>query len=91
MTIREVHIHRAEGAGPVNQPEPVLIRIDCDMPPHSVGDGYRQRVADLFAADAKALVDAIFDTCPGGTIDALIAELLTRRSSQLRTRLPQED
>jgi hypothetical protein len=89
--IREVHIHRADGhavSGPV---EPVLIRIEREQPPVPYSDpNFAARASATFQDDGSALAEAIWDTCPGGTIDALIAALLFKRASMFRVKFPQE-
>lgn len=37
----------------------------------------------LFKRQGKKLSDALFDSLPGGTIDALLVELLQRKASML--------
>lgn len=89
MTVREVHIYRADGP----EVEPALIRIEHEAPdlPHNIPSGeYAQRAGVRFASEGAALAEAIWSSCPGGTVDALIAALLARRASLLRVTFPQE-
>ncbi|GAA0550071.1 hypothetical protein GCM10010172_35180 [Paractinoplanes ferrugineus] len=86
MTIREVHIHRADTTrDPI---EPVVIRIEQEIPLPPWGAA--EQSAALLTADGNALADAIWESCPGGTIDALLASLFARKASQFRVRFPQE-
>lgn len=86
---REVHIYRADG----EDPQPTLIRIEQQAPQldYSLPSGeYARQAGARFASEGSALAEAIWSSCPGGTIDALIAALLTRRSTLLRVTFPQE-
>lgn len=87
--IREVHIHRADTT--VEPVEPVVIRIERDMPqvPYSDPD-FAAKAAALFQTDGDALAEAIWESCPGGTVDALLSNLFARKASQFRVRFPQE-
>lgn len=38
----------------------------------------------LYDVDAKELVDALFNTLPGGTLDAILVHMLDRKRSLLR-------
>ncbi len=38
----------------------------------------------LYAEQANALADALFNSLPGGTVDALLAEMLRRKASLFR-------
>ena len=83
--MKTVHIFRAQ---PVIQAEPVEpVTIEIHEPIPDV-DGIRsvRAAQERFAAQGVALADAIWETCPGGTIDALIAEMLKRRASLFRVR-----
>lgn len=87
--IREVHIHRADTT--IEPIEPVLIRIERGLPLPSYGEpGYGEKSASVLTADGQALADAIWESCPGGTVDALLSNLFARKASQLRVRFPQE-
>lgn len=85
MTAREVHTYRADG-----DVEPVLIRIEVPAPSEPYSDDYAQTQAARFASEGAALAEAIWSSCPGGTVDALIAALLARRGSLFRVAFPQE-
>jgi hypothetical protein len=90
--IREVHIHRADDIGGGDVVEPVVIRIErVQQSPRYGSPEYITQVGAMFRADGKALADAIWDACPGGTVSELIAELLERRACHFRVRFPQED
>lgn len=53
-------------------------------PPQFRGEGWEQNAREFYQAEGKALANAIFDSLPGGTIDQLILEMLTRRASMFR-------
>lgn len=42
--------------------------------------------AAIFKQDAVSLCDVLFDTLPGGTLDQLLVEMLTRKASQFVVR-----
>jgi hypothetical protein len=88
---REVHIHRAELNASVDPAEPVVIHIDQTQPDMQYGEpGFAGPAAELFQTDGNALADAIWESCPGGTVDALLSALFARKASQFRVRFPQE-
>lgn len=86
--MREVHIYRADG----EETDPVLIRIEYRLPVLLEGDPgeYATRSAARFASEGAALAEAIWSSCPGGTVDALLAALLARRGTLLRVTFPKE-
>lgn len=92
--MREVHIYRADGRWTEGDgPEPVAIHIVQEAPrlDHGLPSGEYARLAGArFASEGAALAEAIWSSCPGGTVDALIAALLVRRASLLRVTFPQE-
>ncbi|GAA0495064.1 hypothetical protein Ade02nite_19260 [Paractinoplanes deccanensis] len=91
MTTREVRVHRADGVTRDDAVQSVVIRIDQEQQtPEYSSPEYVTATAAMFKADGKALADALFDACPGGTISELIAELLERRACHFRVRFPQE-
>ena len=75
---KTVDIWRAQPVGE-HHAIPVTIRIHAEMP-----DLEANLSRATFADDANVLADAIYTACTGGTVDALLAELLTRRASLLR-------
>ena len=92
--MRELHIHKADGVWREDPPESVVIRIETEAPSidHGLpGREYTRIAGERFAAQGAALADAIWSTCPGGTVDALLVELLTRKSSLLRVTHSQEN
>lgn len=80
--MRQVNIRKREPTR--DEPvEGVAIIIDGKLPP----PGERMGTAGAaFADDGRALASALLETLPGGTVDALIAELLIRRASLFRVR-----
>jgi hypothetical protein len=89
----EVHIYKADGVWREDPPESVVIRIENEAPQldHGLPSGEYARIAgERFAAEGEALAEAIWSACPGGTVDALLAALLTRKSSLLRVTHSQE-
>ncbi len=80
--MREVHIYRADGL----DVEPVLISIKRPLPLGGTLADHSIRAV----VQADALAEAIWSSCPGSTVDALLAALLTRKASLLRVTHPQE-
>lgn len=81
----EVHIYRADG----EDNEPVTIRIERPLPNiPDVGTDYARKASARFASEGAALAEAIWSSCPGGTVDALISALLARRASLFRVAFP---
>lgn len=80
-----VHVHHADPIDDL-KPTPQGILIDTALP--KWGDDYAERAQVLFAADAKALADALQAQLPGGTLNALLAELFTRQACLLRVPMP---
>lgn len=78
---RTVAVYRAQGIRQWTV-QPVTIEIHIEMP-----DVEAHLSRATFASDAKAMAGALIATLPGGTVDALVAELLTRRASLLRVPL----
>lgn len=80
-----VHVHHADPIGDL-KPTPQGILIDTALP--KFGDDYAERSQALFADDAKALADALQAQLPGGTLNALLAEMLSRQACLLRVPMP---
>jgi hypothetical protein len=86
--MREVQIYRADGGDEVQR---VVIRIEHEAPRIGYDDrNYAAKAGARFASEGAALAEAIWASCPGGTVDALIAALLARRASLFRVAFPQE-
>lgn len=82
--LREVDVFRAQGVVSQDAVSEVVIRIQHPMP-----DVPSERSRAFFASEAAAIADAIWSSCPGGTVDALIVALMSRRASILRVPLTQ--
>ena len=54
------------------------------IPAGSIGDEGSQKV--WFSDQAKSIADALYASLPGGTLDALLVELLDRKRSLLRVK-----
>lgn len=77
--MRTITAHRAQ---PISgdQTEPCTIVITEVFPESlSPGDGRA-----IFAIDAAALFDALFNALPGGTLDQLLALMMESKLSQFR-------
>lgn len=87
--MREVSIFRAEG----DEVEAVVIRIEHPMPPFPFDQptsDFQAQARARYASEGAALAEAIWSSCPGGTVDALVVALLSRRACLLRVAFPQE-
>lgn len=83
--MREVEIYRADG----EDVEPVAIHIRHEAPRIPYGEpDYAQKAQARFISEGAALAEALWASCPGGTVDALIAALLAHRASLLRVTFP---
>ena len=79
-TIRVHKAGRLRGETPVE-----VLTIVCDQEmPEITGDNTVATLRSIFQNDGKALADAMFEHLPGGTIDELLAEMMTRRASMFR-------
>ncbi len=85
---RVVDIFRAQGVVDEDEVQPVTIHIHEPMP-DVAHDAVRSRA--FFISEAAALANAIWSSCPGGTVDALIHALLVRRASLLRVTFPERE
>lgn len=80
--MKQVDIFRAQGIRDEDMVTDVDITIAQPMP-----DVPAERSRAFFASEGAALADAIWASCPGGTVDALIVALMGRRASMLRVPL----
>lgn len=74
-------VHRASDEPPLLG----TLRVMRDLP-EPPAEQYVAVMQDIFRADAKAIVDLLVGTLPGGTIDQMLAELCERRALLLRVR-----
>ena len=73
---RQITITRAGSVGSKNPPILVIQAVE------QITDNYTlEEIRKLFATEAEALADALITSLPGGTIDALLVELMRRRAS----------
>ncbi len=69
-------------AGRVGGHHPPALKI---MINHEISDDMDLKEArDLYTKQAKKLAAALFDSLPGGTIDALFCEIMDRKRSLFR-------
>ena len=71
-----VSIGKAQGIGD-KKVEAVKILIVVEVPDYPS----LEKAANCYQEDASTLADVLCDTLPGGTLDRLIAELLTRKAT----------
>jgi hypothetical protein len=82
-----IHAHLADAT----RTEPVdsaHILIDLAQPAHDRTTDYAAAAQAMFDTDAKTIADVLHAALPGGTLKALMAELLTREVCLLRVPLP---
>lgn len=81
----EVHVHRAQDTTSAELVLPLTIHIGEQIPEPPLGDRL-DRARATFESDARAIVDALMSTLPGGTIDRVLAYLLDAKASLLVVR-----
>jgi len=77
--VKTVSVYRAQPVASDAVPQATIV-IDDEIPPVTGVEG-AQRV---FEEQGAALAAALWESLPGGTIDALLREMLLRRASLLR-------
>ena len=84
--VRAVSVYKAQPTNP-HQPTPSLaITAQEEMPRLEHLDQYIERGQAIFRTDAKVIVDALYESLPGGTLDQVLRLLLERKASQLVVR-----
>jgi hypothetical protein len=78
----DIHVHVADPTGSKVVP-PVIIHIDLPRP-RDEGDDWADEARARHRADAVAIADTLWAGLPGGTLDDLVAEMMTRRASLFR-------
>lgn len=81
--VRTVRIFRAGNVGDMVPPK---LTIEVSEQIHDVAT--LEEARELHARQGSALADAIMESMPGGTVDALLAELMRRRASLFSVPLP---
>ena len=74
-------------AGRIEGQEPVpslTITIDEPVPELDGGRGWERHARFYFEEQADALVSALCESLPGGTLDRVLAKLLERKASLFR-------
>ena len=66
---------------------PTALVFDTSPPTYDTVDGWEVRYRKAYTWNAKRFVDALQDAAPGGLVDAIFAELATRKASILRVPL----
>ncbi|MBL8473815.1 MAG: hypothetical protein JNM98_18640 [Rhodocyclaceae bacterium] len=77
---RRVSLLRASSVGSENPP---ALTIEVHEQIGEVGSLSLNEARQLHSRQAAALADALLASLPGGTVDALLAELMRRRASLL--------
>ena len=84
--VRAVAVYKAKPINP-NQPTPSLaITAKDEIPNLDHLENYVERGQAIFRTDAAIIVDALYDSLPGGTLDQILRLLLERKASQLVVR-----
>lgn len=63
--------------------QPLIVRVTSRLPVDDM-PGEPVLWQTFYHAEAVKLADALWDTLPGGTVDQLVVELLSRRTSLFR-------
>lgn len=77
--VKEISILRAGSVGAVNPPV-LSIKVGDQISE----DMTIESAKELYADQATKLVDALLESLPGGTVDAMLVELLRRKATLLR-------
>jgi|CXWL01.1.fsa_nt_gi hypothetical protein len=84
MTSITVHAADPMGSDPRKMAE---LHINTPMPKEDHSPDWRKKYAELYQADAEVIADLLESNLPGGTIDALLCRMLTKRASLFRVPL----
>lgn len=81
----ELRLHAADTRG-FDHDASLRIVIDEVIPTVSrwITDDERNAVEEIYQSEAEALCSALWQSLPGGTVDALLREMLLRRASKFR-------
>lgn len=75
---RVLVVHKSEGLTRDDRVPNAEIAICRNLPPEL------ESSAAIYVEDSRAIADLLWDSLPGGTIDALIIALMQRRASLMR-------
>ena len=90
MSMIVLHVHRAQPTPGMTTP-PLTIVVDEEIvTDRDISEGGSARRKALFREEARALAIALRGSLPGGTIDALLVELLESKLSQFVVAQPDE-
>lgn len=80
--MENINIYKAQRVVKEKPIEDVFISIKKELP---ALDGKRARLSNhIFKKEAWMIADALYASLPGGTIDALLIEMLDRKKSNLQ-------
>jgi len=85
--MNELRFHKS--ARLIRETEPLKILIDLPFPELHI-DKWETELREFFTLEGKGIADALMTTLPGGTVDALLAELMRRRAGLLTVRIGAE-
>lgn len=86
--MKDLRFHKS--ARLIRETEPLAIFIDIPFPTLEDDDKWETELREFFTQEGKGIADALMLTLPGGTIDALLAELMRRRAGLLTVRIGAE-
>lgn len=75
--IKNIHIFRAGSVGEINPPI-TIINIDTQI---KFKPDDMESIRNFYNSEAIKISRALFESLPGGTLDALLCELMKKRSS----------
>lgn len=78
--MKSITVSRATGS----EPAVILIQDEIGEVAARGDPEWMRRYEAFYAVQAHAIADTLLESLPGGTVDRLLAELLTRRASLLR-------
>lgn len=84
----DIHLVFVRKAGSIGKKQAPSLRIEAEVPTEDSDPDIKNldECAEFYRTEGKKLADAIFACLPGGTIDALLCEMMTRRASMFRVR-----
>ncbi len=80
--MKQINLHRAASTG-LSEIEPATIKIGDSVPEHAT----LEEAAIFYDKEATALVDALCESLPGGTLDRVLYRMFERRLSLFRVPL----
>jgi hypothetical protein len=84
----KLHFVVVHKAGSIGEQQGPSLRIEAEVPTDDNVPNIKNLndCAEFYREEGKKLSDAMFACLPGGTVDALLCEMMSRRASMFRVR-----